>query len=392
MLNCFYWYSLIWSIILILYNFRFSSFNQPLDPILLFFVIFTIVISFIIGFINRKKFIFKAQAIDYGLKPIIIIFILFIANFAYAKSIPLFAIIKGTHFYGEFESIPFLYVILTASAFYYGINYFNAYLNLKNNKKRNLVCFGIIVFLFLLVFSRSSIFFLLCGAFILYLMSCKNMLVTAVKSKKSNIFLILIFCFVVLYSFGALGNVRSGYTYNDNSMIERIGLYDNYPSFLPKQFMWTYSYLTTPLANLNNLVKNNKFYDYNYQGVLSELINRTISKRMFPNLKYGVDAVLDIGIEREYFNASTGYFLMYNYGGYLGMMIQFFILLFISYFQVTLTKKKYNSGKENCSYIILLLSNILMFFYNSLNTTTISWWLIVNFVALLKKTKIVWRN
>ena len=156
--------------------------------------------------------------------------------------------------------------------------------------------------------------------------------------------------------------------------------------------MWSYSYLTSPLANLNNNVLNHKDIDFNIRGVMSELLNRTFSKQLFPDLKYGEEAVLDVGIEKEYFSASTGYFLMYTYGGFVGLFIQYILLFIISYIQIRMLKNKCNEGKENCTFIILLLANVLMFFYNSLNTATISWWLIINFVALLKKPKIKWRS
>ena len=82
--------------------------------------------------------------------------------------------------------------------------------------------------------------------------------------------------------------------------------------------------------------------------------------------------------------------MMYSYGGFIGMFLQFLLLLTISYIQLYLAKKQYNVGKENCTYIILLLTNILMFFYNSLNTTNVSWWLLINFIVLLKKPHIRW--
>lgn len=393
MLNCFFGYSVVWMLILVLYNFKLSAFNHSLDAGLLLFILFTVVSSFFVGYFNKSKFKYANRAVDYGLKPIILIVILFILNFIYAKSIPLFSIITGNSEYREFNSIPILYVVLNGISFYYGINYFNAYLNLDKYKTRNLICFLIINVLYLLVFSRSTILFLITGALILYIMSKRESIAEERKKvKKKKYALIIISTFLILYLFGALGNVRSGLKYNDNSYIQRIGLYTNYPEFLPKQFMWSYSYLTSPLANLNNNVLNHKDIDFNIRGVMSELLNRTFSKQLFPDLKYGEEAVLDVGIEKEYFSASTGYFLMYTYGGFVGLFIQYILLFIISYIQIRMLKNKHNEGKENCTFIILLLANVLMFFYNSLNTATISWWLIINFVALLKKPKIKWRS
>ena len=389
MLNCFYWYSITWAFVLLLYSLRLSLFNRVLDFELLLFLILTIFISFFVGYVNKRKFNYSCNAIDYGLKPIIIIIILFVLNFIYARSVPIISILSGSQVYREFDSIPILYVMLNGISFYYGINYFNAYLNLKEHKRRNFICFLIINVLFLLVFSRSTIIFLFGGAFILYIMSKRNNNKSNYKPIGKKYGLIIFFVILTLYAFGVLGNIRMGYKYNDNSYIQRIGLYNNYPNFLPKEFMWSYSYLTSPLANLNNNVKN-KNNSFNIKGVFSELINRTIAKRIMPDLKYGEDLAVEIGLEKEYFSASTGFFSMYTYGGFIGMTLQYIVLIIISRIQIELVKN--NNGKENCTYIILLLANFLMFFYNSLSTTTVSWWLIINFVALLKKPKLKWRT
>ena len=382
MLNCFYWYAIIWACVFLLYNLGFSAFNKDLSIGLILFIVCTSVLAFLVGRMNRDKFKYSESITDYGVKPVIVIVILYAVNFIYAGDVPLFSIVNKTQRYGDFEGMPLLYVITSAIAFYYGINYFNAFLN--GRKKRDLVCFLIIITLFLLVFSRSSILFLCFGAFILYLSSRKKCNVKRKAVRIKSILVTIFFGFIAIYAFGALGNVRSGYKFDDNSFIERIGLYEEFPSFIPKQFMWAYSYLTTPLANLNNSVKKGNS-GTNVSGVISELIPRTISKRLFPNLKYGIDAVMEVGIEKEYFNAVTGYFIMYSYGGFLGMFLQFCVLLLVTYVQIKLARLEVNKGRENTTYIILILSNVLMFFYNSLNTTMVSWWLIINFFVLLKR-------
>ena len=404
MLNCFYGYSFIWSIILVLYSFNITSFNGKLHTGLLFFIISTIIISFIIGYINRKKFRFKYEAVNYSIKPVIFISIGFIMNFIYAKSIPFFQIaITKSSLYGDFEGIPLFYVFIIGISFYYGINYFNAFLNIGKHKKQSLFSFFIIAFFYLLCYSRSMILFLLLGAFILYIQYKKEKKNVTIdvntnqgfknKNRKVSIITIIIVVFIGLIIFGGLGNVRVGLSFNDNSYIERIGLYNQkYPKFLPKQLMWSYSYLTSPLANLNY---NYKIYhdnhNFNIRGVLNELMNRSFSKRIFPELNHNMKEE-DFGFELEhsYFNAATGYCFMYIYGGIVGMYLQFFTLMTISYLQISLIKKDRNKGKGNGTYIILLIINTLMFFYNTLNTTTMSWWIIVNFFALMPKIKMKW--
>lgn len=394
MLNCFYAYSFVWIVILVLYSLGYSDMNTPLNPELLFFILSTVVISFIIGFINRKKFKYYFEAVDYGIKPVIFISLGFILNFIYARSIPFFDILLGRANYSEFEGIPLLYVLIVGISFYFAINYFNTYLNNDNNKKKNITSFLVIVLFYLLCFSRSMVLFSLVGAFILYIERKKNLNLSNNNFKKVSILTIALFIFIVLFLFGGLGNVRSGQKFNDNTYIERIGLYNNtYPSFIPKQLMWTYSYLTSPLSNMNYNYYYYKNNSLNFEGVLSELLNRTISKRLFPEYTGDLKSE-EFGFQLKYlyFNASSGYCLIYRFGGLFGMYIGFFLLEIVSIIQVSLLKYNRNKGKANGTFIILLIINTLMFFYNTLNSTTMSWWWMINLIALLINIKIVWRK
>ncbi len=70
-------------------------------------------------------------------------------------------IVKGSAGYGYFEGIPLVYVFIVGISYYYGINYFNAFLNLENNKKQNLLYFIIINIFYLLCFFKKHDFILI---------------------------------------------------------------------------------------------------------------------------------------------------------------------------------------------------------------------------------------
>ena len=72
----------------------------------------------------------------------------------------------------------------------------------------------------------------------------------------------------------------------------------------------------------------------------------------------------DFGFDliRTYFNAATGYCMMFRYGGYIGIWLEYIVLIIITLIQLSLLKKDYNKDKANGTFIILFIVNTLMFF------------------------------
>lgn len=220
MLNCFYWYTVIWIMVLILYEFNLTDFNIKLDTGLIIFIIFTTVISLILGFVFRKELTYHSDDIEkkkFSKKGIILLTIAYILDFIYSKEIPFIAIaIKKTAKYGQYTGVPVLHVITIALSTYYAQKYFYNFLNEDCDKKKNVKAYIYIMFLFFLSYYRSMIIINLFMSFITY---------AALNKKKINIkkiLLSIIVIMIVLYFYGGIGNIRDGYNWNDNSYIERI--------------------------------------------------------------------------------------------------------------------------------------------------------------------------
>ena len=182
------------------------------------------------------------------------------------------------------------------------------------------------------------------------------------------------------YCYGAIGNVRDGYKWNDNSHIERLGMYTNFPKFIPKQFMWTYSYLTTPLANLNYNVELNNNMN-RFDGAVSELLPFAISKRIFDNKLFEKEPK----ILRTYFNAVTGWCNMYMYYGIIGMYMLFAYMILLTVDMLMLRKRnvEVNKNKRNYTSAILCVVYVFMFFYNTLSYVGIALAFWMCFASLL---------
>ena len=378
-------YSWIWLLILFLYSLHWSEFSQPLDVSLLVFLLITITISFIIGKLLKPYKIKRINLPSSHSKMITYALIFgFILNFAYAKYIPFLSLMIGNYSYVEFEGIPTLFPFLyTFSLFYYYclIYYFSI-----SRKKQYLRQAILLLIVFLSFFNRSLLVFAFLGTVLIMIFSYKRSIKQKIKLNYRNILIIVIIVFIVCYLFGVLGNIRVGLSWNDCSYIERLGMYTNYPEWLPKQFMWVYSYLISPLANLNNNIIHNNC-DNNIYNLILSFIPEFISKRLFPS--FAIESATYTFLIRTYFNAQTGFINFYYSYGIAGCYFCYFILMSIVILIYYICKKvKY----FNPLIIVILGIFITMtFFYNVFYYTLTSLlliWCVFYVLFSIKKIRI----
>ena len=368
MLNCFYWYAIIWTGVLILYLLNYSSFTVPLAPELVWFFVVTISISLLLGLIFRHKFRFFYNDNIKNNPPAFsfLLGLLFgvLIDFLYARQIPLLAIaIQKTSSYKEFHGIPLFHVLLTCLLTYYGVYSFYYGLCEKRYRKKCLIYFAIVQLVFLLYYLRSQVIFsLFCVAIILieYLRSHHYIRFWHVLIS----FLVLL---LILFLFGVLGNIRSGYAWDDNSYIDRLGMYTNWPSLLPGQFKWAYSYLVTPMANLN-LNMSSENVDYSFIRFFQMLFPQTISKRIL----FAAETNSDVLLVKGYFTATTGFADVYCSAGLVGLFLYYIDLVFITFLGIKLSSYQNTVNKQTVFLSIMCLTYVFVFFTNTLYFTGIS--------------------
>ena len=144
---------------------------------------------------------------------------------------------------------------------------------------------------------------------------------------------------MLLIGIGIFGNIRSGFGWNDTTYITAIGRYtDAYPTYLNDNIKWTYTYLTSSLANLNYNVSTFAGGGYSLQTLI-DFVPETFSK-------HALAQQLDIRYQVTYLNASTGYIGAYYLGGGISG-------LYISYgIQVLLLERRRSlehSVRPSCS-------------------------------------------
>jgi hypothetical protein len=353
------WYALEWIVILALYGLGLSSLNTALCfPLLAFFVV-TIIASVLMAIVSKKVPLLEIEYVK-GRRPIVtaLICIGFIADWAYQGTLPIFNTYSG-YITGVSEDqltgIPVLHVVLIGSAIYWGM--YMGYIFICNPKKKEyLLEFCIIILLFIINVSRGYIVYTLFVPLICFA-AFRNQGLR--RTKVSSVLAIIICGIGIIFLISAMGNMRYGYAWYDCSYIERIGRYVNYPVWLSKHFMWFYSYVTSPLANLNL----NAIMPIDQIDVLGYLY------AFLPSIfTYNYSKIATYYIV-HYFNAATGFVTFLRSGGIGGLYLSI-AGIFAYYSAVRRILCKYKA-LEMFGNAVLSLLIIGLVFYNSLRTAAL---------------------
>lgn len=373
MLNLFYMYSVIWGTVLLLYSLGWSDLCSPLQPELKAFFSLTVVVSAFFGYIFRDTFTIKKSEHFQRRSSIITIVLIAACLLEYyvCAQIPLIAIITGTSDYTSFTGIPTLHTIIDTFALFYAQHLFFLFLCFPKKKGLLIEYAAIVIVAFLLQFNRGQI--LICAYISAALFTGINK-----KIKKRYWLILAVTAIVIMFAFGALGNMRMGYRWNDTSYFETLGMFNSaYPKWLPKQFMWPYIYITSPLSNLNY---NATFYklDVNLTHLFWSFIPDFISKRLLV-----LEAPL---LKVPYFNVTSAFGEIYVRGGIIGMIIYWFVLLFFQWFVAMCL----HSDNECKALTLGIMSGIVAFtfFTNTIAYSAISFVAIYPIVLFIfKKVK-----
>lgn len=382
MLNPFYWYTLIWSIVLTLYECGFSKLNESLDSTLLGFFLISCSITLLLGFVFRKFFRYRnlteiPKISSVGTVTIVIVSFL---EFIYAKQLPLISIIMGHSSYGDFIGIPLIHTLLANFNIFYSSYLF--YLYLETDDKNTLKKIIIQVSMFLLMFQKGSAIISMFVFINLWIAKLRHENKLNIKNITGAVVAIL----AIIYINGCLANVRNGATWNDNSLAYSVNRISFWPTIIPGQFVWMYAYVTTPLGNLNHLLSLNSG-SVNINQVLGTIIPVTILKPLFPTWQVSVN-LDDLSVQAM--NACTGLVNGLLAAGIVGIYL-FWILITIIVTALLL----YINRKSNASmhlYALLSMMMTFLFFYDTFTTAITAFLplLIVCFCWTRKKVKFTW--
>ena len=279
LVNPFITYFVAFLLALFFYSLGWSSIYPTLSIELTIFIIISSVIclAFAISICKYKKIEFKkVENSKIGLYTLISVS-LYCLEFIYNKGIPILMVYnKQKYDYIQF-GIPTLHVIIMTFGSF--LTLFTFHLYLSKPKKLYLIYFIINLILPILVINR--------GMFIMNLTSCFSIfLIYKSNIKLKHYTFIIILVLILFYFFGVLGNLRTnnGRNFSNDEFLKISGAKKEFVnSSIPKEFMWSYYYISSPLANLQFAI-NKSHGEYHPDNFLMyEFLPNFITKR-FENI------------------------------------------------------------------------------------------------------------
>ena len=312
----------------------------------------------------------------------ILIWIMAIADFVYSRDIPLFSILLGRTSYTDFAGLPIIHTLLENLIIFYSAYLF--YLFLESKDKKLLIESLSITFILLLLFHKGALSF--CIFSMLNLAAAKAKSVYG-RLKIKTIIIIVIAVFALLYLNGGLTNVRSGASWNNDIFPRAVGqINEKWPSWLPMQYSWAYTYIVTPLGNLNLNITKHIAWD-SVPGLILSVFPDFLVKRLFPTY---VVSTKDILLNTPILNACSGFIeSVMNYGAG-GMWYYFIAIALIILFNIW---KSSNDQYRSVYFSILSMMIAILFFYNTFNTAATSFlpWFIL-LMPYVKRLKFVYKG
>jgi len=254
----------------------------------------------------------------------IFLYLLWAIDFVHEGGVPLFKMLLGIPFDYKKFGFPVLHVLAVSLSSFYSVYLFSSFLKSKN--KETLLLFAINMLAALLIISRAMLFFNLASCTFLYLLRLEK-----IPFKKLLLSLPLII--LLLFLFGVAGTKRVSFEsksqYNHELFLDNGKATRQFrESWIPKEFFWSYFYISSPLANLQVNINTyqvkpitiKRFFEY----INNELVFESISKRI--NSLVGIERE-DESVVKYPFNVSTMYSRSYSYLGWIGMIIMAIVVL-----------------------------------------------------------------
>lgn len=330
--NPFYLYIISFSLVLVTYQLGWSELYPPLGIGLIIFFISTFLLSLYLGAVIDRYLPIRYLEIKERDKPFrttIILYVLFILEFIYNGGIPIVLTINNSGFNYKDFGIPTMHPIIATFTSFYTVYVFHLFLSTK--KKIYLTVLLCLLTIPLLIINRGMLLMNLTSMLFVFLLSIKRI--------RIKVFLaIIIFALIILYFFGLLGNYRITKTSSNDYFLEISEANDRFvDSSVPKEFMWSYIYMSSPVANLQNNINANPAINFHVRNfVIMELLPDFISKRIAP--LFGAERTGTSNITK-YFIVSTVFCYSYNALGWPGIYLMFLIIAFLIVLYVILLRK-----------------------------------------------------
>lgn len=363
-------YSTSFIIAMAVYSFGWSDAYPALSLGLFSFLFATIIIFTLFGLSWRKKLNQLINQLPLDANPVqitLFIYILWLSEFIHEGGIPLIKILLRQPFDYIHFGIPTLHVFIVTFSSFYALYLFQLYISVR--EKRILWLYLINLVAAFLIYNRGMLILNLAASGFLY--------VHHFKLIQARFFIVapivIIFC---LFLFGVVGNIRVAHIdqvpYNNSTFLSTGNASEDFKnSIVPKEFFWSYIYISSPLANLQENINNADRHSPSWSWLLKMLNNEMlpdfVSKRI--NKWFNIPHPGEYRIER-YFSVSTVYSISFSHQSWFGMFI---MALFILAFPI-LYLKLFDSNNPFQAVGIAILSTMYLFmaFDNTIRFTGLS--------------------
>lgn len=318
--NPFYIYIVSFAFVILIYQLGWSEMYPPLSAGLIIFFVITFLLALYLGALFDRYLpirYLEIKEIDRPYRTTIILYFLYMLEFIYNRGIPIILALKtSTYDYKEF-GIPTLHPIIATFGSFYTVYIFHLFLSTRR-KKYLLVLFFLLT-IPILIFNRGMLLINLTSMLFVYLLSIKGIRIRM-------LLFIVTFSLIVLYFFGVLGNYRITKSPSNRYFLEISAANEKFiNSRIPKEYMWSYIYISSPLANLQNNINNNPAINFRVKDfVIMELLPDFISKRIAPIVSAERSEPENIS---AYFIVSTIFCYSFNFMGWPGIYLMFLIII-----------------------------------------------------------------
>jgi hypothetical protein len=254
----------------------------------------------------------------WALRVTVLLYLGWLAEFVYEGGVPLIKIIFAIPYDYRLFGIPSFHVFMVTFTSYYTLYLFHTYLTSRS--RLILILYIINLAAALLIYSRAMLILNLAGSLFIYLSFSKG--ITMRQLGWVAVSTILLF-----YLFGVLGSLRvsriAGQPYNNENFMAIGNATETFrSSAIPKEFFWSYIYISSPLANLQQNINLDPSEEVTPRRITeminSEILPDFVSKRT--NAVFNLHTPVDSRIPGP-FNVSTVYSRSYSYAGWTGMCI-----------------------------------------------------------------------
>lgn len=360
-------FNIIWIIIILLYQLRLSYLQAELENQTYWLFIASssaFSISYFISYLLSNKQVHNSRVINkiIGRSTIIHLFLVWatveLIEIIYSGGIPIIWAITGNS-KGYFDfGIPSVHGFMNALGLTIIISSYYLYIKKKQKTgKKDKILIGLIIFILIYYFfliTRQVIISAIIELITIRLCTM-NFKQISKKTMARVATLLLSIGFVGIFSFGLIGNLRTGY-----EGFQRVAMMKNQSNEIFVGFDWVYMYLTMTIANINNLVSM-PIQDYGMYPLAKTYLPTIVANTISSNTTVELPNYL----VTKAFNVS-GYFV-HAYIGFktLGVIAMGVIYgLFSSLISIKFARNK--NEKNTLYFAIMAQIVILSFFYNHL--------------------------